>query len=81
MHPLDLAIFWIEYVLEHKDCSHLRLANKHLNFFQLYGIDIVAAIAFVWAGFLYLICRNVSWRRNDEAQILVDREADKIKND
>ncbi|KAG5890627.1 hypothetical protein JTB14_020332 [Gonioctena quinquepunctata] len=38
--PLDLAIYWIEYVLRHEGASHLKHASADLYWFQLYLLDI-----------------------------------------
>lgn len=42
--PLDAAVYWTEYVIRHHGAPHLSYSGKHLNFFQTYCLDIIAAI-------------------------------------
>ncbi|KAG8228493.1 UDP-glycosyltransferase [Ladona fulva] len=39
-HPLDRAVYWVEYVLRHKGAKHLRPAAADLRWYQLYMFDI-----------------------------------------
>lgn len=39
-HPLDNAVFWVEYVLRHHGAKHLQSPGVHLNFFQFYSLDV-----------------------------------------
>lgn len=41
---LDTAVYWIEYVLRHNGAKHLQSDAVHLNFFQLYSLDVIACI-------------------------------------
>lgn len=40
-HPLDRAIYWIEYVMRHKGAPHLRTATRDLNMFQRGLVDVM----------------------------------------
>lgn len=51
--PLDLAVFWTEFVIRHKGASHLRVAAHDLNCFQYHSLDV--------AAFLLLIVITVVW--------------------
>ncbi|XP_029365924.1 UDP-glucuronosyltransferase 2A2-like [Echeneis naucrates] len=42
MKPLDLAIFWIEYVMRHKGAPHLRTESYKMSNIQYYCIDVAA---------------------------------------
>ncbi|XP_076015155.1 UDP-glucuronosyltransferase-like [Genypterus blacodes] len=53
IEPLDLAVFWTEFVMRHKGASHLRVAAHHLNWFQLHSLDVI--------GLLLLILITVMW--------------------
>ncbi|KAG8225142.1 UDP-glycosyltransferase [Ladona fulva] len=43
-HPLERAIYWIEYVMRHKEAKHMRLASADLNWFQLYMLDVLLVL-------------------------------------
>nr|AHX56942.1 UDP-glycosyltransferase 211A1 [Strigamia maritima] len=55
-HPLQRAVFWIEYVARHEGAKHLRSPGEDLNFFQYFLLDVialilVAALAVFWVLF------------------------------
>uniref|UniRef100_A0A667Z518 UDP-glucuronosyltransferase n=1 Tax=Myripristis murdjan TaxID=586833 RepID=A0A667Z518_9TELE len=51
--PLDLAVYWTEFVMRHKGASHLRPAAHHLNWIQYHSLDVI--------GFLAVILLTVTW--------------------
>ncbi|XP_034429113.1 UDP-glucuronosyltransferase [Hippoglossus hippoglossus] len=51
--PLDLAVFWTEFVIRHKGAAHLRVAAHDLNWIQLHSLDVI--------GFILLILLTVLW--------------------
>lgn len=53
VEPLDLAVFWTEFVIRHKGASHLRVAAHDLNWIQYYCLDVI--------GFLVVILLTVVW--------------------
>lgn len=50
-HPLDTAIWWIEYVIKFKGAPHLQSPAKDLPWFRYLQLDIV----FVIFGALYIV--------------------------
>ncbi|KAM9006483.1 UDP-glucuronosyltransferase 1-6 isoform X3 [Sarcophilus harrisii] len=40
--PLDLAVFWVEFVMRNKGAPHLRPAAHDLNWFQYHSLDVIA---------------------------------------
>ncbi|KAG8000767.1 UDP-glucuronosyltransferase [Nibea albiflora] len=51
VEPLDLAVFWTEYVMRHKGAKHLRVAAHELNWIQYHSLDVI--------GFLVIILLTV----------------------
>lgn len=45
--PLDLAVYWIEYVIRYGGAKHMQSPGVHMNFFELHSIDAIAFIAAV----------------------------------
>ncbi|XP_013109137.2 UDP-glucosyltransferase 2-like [Stomoxys calcitrans] len=43
--PLETAVYWMEYVIRHKGCPHMRNAGQDLNFIQYHNIDVFAIVA------------------------------------
>lgn len=66
MHPLDRAVFWINSVIRHKGLSHLRVDTDHLNFFQLYLIDVMVLLTLLNGSFCLMIVFNC-WSRKQQA--------------
>ncbi|XP_043361702.1 UDP-glucuronosyltransferase 1A3-like isoform X2 [Dermochelys coriacea] len=42
VHPLDLAVYWVEFVMRHKGAQHLRPAAHDLNWIQYHSLDVIA---------------------------------------
>ncbi|XP_036622178.1 UDP-glucuronosyltransferase 1-2-like isoform X4 [Trichosurus vulpecula] len=40
--PLDLAVFWVEFVMRNKGAPHLRAAAHDLNWIQYHSLDVMA---------------------------------------
>ncbi|XP_010865192.4 UDP-glucuronosyltransferase 1-1 isoform X1 [Esox lucius] len=41
MEPLDLAVFWTEFVMRHRGAEHLRPAAHYLNWIQYHSLDVI----------------------------------------
>ncbi|CAG9830887.1 unnamed protein product [Diabrotica balteata] len=39
--PMDLAVYWVEYVIRHKDLSHMRVAGLELTWYQYLLLDVI----------------------------------------
>lgn len=42
--PLDLAMYWIEYVIRHGGAPHLRTASLELKWYQRWMLDILCVV-------------------------------------
>ncbi|OXA63768.1 UDP-glucuronosyltransferase 1-6 [Folsomia candida] len=47
-NPLDLAVFWLEYILRHNGAPHLKSSARKLNYFQYHSWDVI----FVYVGII-----------------------------
>ncbi|XP_041671585.1 UDP-glucuronosyltransferase 1-2-like [Cheilinus undulatus] len=56
MHPLDTAIYWIEFVMRHKGASHLRTESYKMPWYAYHSVDV---ICFFLASMLMLIAAVV----------------------
>ncbi|XP_026231305.1 UDP-glucuronosyltransferase-like [Anabas testudineus] len=45
--PIDLSVYWTEFVMRHKGAKHLRSAVHELNWFQYFSLDVIALLASV----------------------------------
>ncbi|XP_033181643.1 UDP-glucuronosyltransferase 1-2-like [Mastacembelus armatus] len=41
MHPLDTAVYWIEFVMRHKGASHLRTESFKMRWYAYYSVDVL----------------------------------------
>ncbi|XP_062946398.1 UDP-glucuronosyltransferase 1A1 isoform X3 [Cynocephalus volans] len=53
IEPLDLAVFWIEFVMRHKGAPHLRPAAHDLTWYQYHSLDVI--------GFLLAVVLTVAF--------------------
>uniref|UniRef100_A0A8C5B015 UDP-glucuronosyltransferase n=1 Tax=Gadus morhua TaxID=8049 RepID=A0A8C5B015_GADMO len=56
--PLDLAVFWTEFVVRHQGADHLRPAAHNLNWIQYHSLDTLCLLAAIvmTIAFLGLKC-------------------------
>ncbi|XP_043987211.1 UDP-glucuronosyltransferase-like [Gambusia affinis] len=58
VEPLDLAVFWSEFVMRHKGASHLRVAAHDLNWFQYHSLDVIGFLLFVFVAVLWVTLKS-----------------------
>ncbi|XP_073502824.1 UDP-glucuronosyltransferase 1A1-like isoform X1 [Phyllobates terribilis] len=54
IHPLDLAVYWVEFVMRHKGAPHLRPAAHDLNWIQYHSLDVFGFLLVVLATILFI---------------------------
>ncbi|XP_053186395.1 UDP-glucuronosyltransferase-like [Scomber japonicus] len=52
--PLDLSVYWTEFVMRHKGAKHLRPALHDLNWFQYFSLDVIVLLVTVVLIFITL---------------------------
>ncbi|KAK5861360.1 hypothetical protein PBY51_022765 [Eleginops maclovinus] len=52
--PLDLAVFWTEFVIRHKGAEHLRVAAHDLNWIQYNSLDVIGILILIIITFLWM---------------------------
>ncbi|XP_045570329.1 UDP-glucuronosyltransferase isoform X2 [Salmo salar] len=45
--PLELSVYWTEFVMRHKGAAHLRAAAQDLNWFQYHSLDVIGLLIVV----------------------------------
>ncbi|KAH8369563.1 hypothetical protein KR093_000152, partial [Drosophila rubida] len=55
--PLELAVWWVEYLMRHPDPVHLHSEAKELNYFQTHSLDVLAVLALLPLLMLYFLSR------------------------
>ncbi|NP_001186305.1 UDP glucuronosyltransferase 5 family, polypeptide G2 precursor [Danio rerio] len=69
LHPLDKAVYWIEFVLRNKGAPHLRAEAYNVSEFSYYCLDVVALVLFMLLGTLggvYTICKRRPKRQENK---------------
>lgn len=61
MSALDIAVYWVEYVIKHRGARHLRSAAVDLPWYQYYLLDVVAFVLSVLT-FVACICYFITKR-------------------
>lgn len=57
IHPLDLAVHWVEFVMRHKGAPHLRPAAHDLNWIQYHSLDVIAFLLAVVSVTLFIVIK------------------------
>ncbi|NWR95734.1 UD11 glucuronosyltransferase, partial [Furnarius figulus] len=57
IHPLDLAVHWVEFVMRHQGAPHLRPAAHDLNWVQYHSLDVLAFLLAVLLLSLIITCK------------------------
>uniref|UniRef100_A0A673WRK1 Uncharacterized protein n=1 Tax=Salmo trutta TaxID=8032 RepID=A0A673WRK1_SALTR len=60
MNPLDLAMFWIEYVMRHKGTAHLRTESYRIPWYSYHSLDVMT---FLLASVLLILLTTVAFIR------------------
>uniref|UniRef100_A0A1I8QC65 UDP-glucuronosyltransferase n=1 Tax=Stomoxys calcitrans TaxID=35570 RepID=A0A1I8QC65_STOCA len=47
LRPMDLAIYWTEYILRHRGAEHLQSPAKEMDFLQSNSIDTIGVLAII----------------------------------
>lgn len=74
-HPLDQAVWWVEYVLRHNGAKHMQSEAVFLNWWQYHSLDVIGLLLAVALVQMYVgkVLLGLVWRR------LVRRK--KVKNE
>lgn len=59
MKPLDLAVFWIEYVMRHKGARHLRTHANKMSWLVYHSVDVIAALLTAVLLFIFICLSTV----------------------
>ncbi|XP_047465328.1 UDP-glucuronosyltransferase 2C1-like [Mugil cephalus] len=75
MHPLDSAIFWIEFVMRHKGAAHLRTESYKMPWYAYYSVDVLCFLAAVmlmmtaiFVGSVRFLCLRLCRRRKPKQE-------------
>ncbi|XP_058123356.1 UDP-glycosyltransferase UGT5-like [Anopheles ziemanni] len=79
-NPLDLAVFWVEYVIRHRGAEHLKSAGQELGFLQYHGIDVLATIFGGPLLFAYLLIKLLCGGRSKNAKVKTSADSKKKRN-
>ncbi|TDG52108.1 hypothetical protein AWZ03_001389 [Drosophila navojoa] len=67
LHPLDLAVYWTEYVLRHKGAPYMRISSSHIKVLDYYCLDnllvIVGRIGLPVCLLLYVLHKIIKNRQ------------------
>ncbi|KAM5269093.1 UDP-glucuronosyltransferase 1A3-like isoform 2-T2 [Hipposideros larvatus] len=55
IEPLDLAVFWVEFVMRHKGAPHLRPAAHDLTWYQYHSLDVVGFLLAIVLGVAFVV--------------------------
>ena len=57
LHPLDRAVWWLEYLLRHPHNTNMRPHTHNLYWFQYFLLDIMAVLLLTLTSVILLILK------------------------
>lgn len=63
--PLELSVFWTEFVMKHKGANHLKAAVHELNWIQYFCLDVIAFLLTITVLFTMTVikCFQLCFRK------------------
>lgn len=58
IEPLDLAVFWTEFVMRHKGADHLRSAAHDLNWIQYHSLDVIGFLIVILVTVIFVTVKS-----------------------
>ncbi|XP_042806527.1 UDP-glucuronosyltransferase 1A3-like isoform X2 [Panthera leo] len=55
IEPMDLAVFWVEFVMRHKGALHLRPAAHDLTWYQYHSVDVIGFLLAIVLGVVFIM--------------------------
>ncbi|CAL9699563.1 unnamed protein product [Knipowitschia caucasica] len=75
MHPLDTALFWIEFVMRNKGAAHLRTESYKMPWYSYYSLDVAglliavfSLVTYVFVSVVRLLCCRVMRKRKPKQE-------------
>lgn len=75
IHPLDAAIYWIEFVIRHKGASHLRTESYKMPWYVYHSLDVLCFFLVVFlmltaaaVGSIRFLCARLCRRRKPKQE-------------
>uniref|UniRef100_A0A668AKD2 UDP-glucuronosyltransferase n=1 Tax=Myripristis murdjan TaxID=586833 RepID=A0A668AKD2_9TELE len=75
MHPLDTALYWIEFVMRHKGASHLRTESYKMSWYSYHSLDVIGLLlavllmlTAVTLGSIWFLCSRLCRRRKPKQE-------------
>ena len=64
-HPLDRAVWWLEYLLRHPHNTSMRPHTHNLYWFQYFLLDILAVVITVSSLLIFILYKLISCCRRE----------------
>ncbi|XP_038195190.1 UDP-glucuronosyltransferase 1A5 isoform X3 [Arvicola amphibius] len=61
IEPLDLAVFWVEYVMRNKGAPHLRPAAHDLTWYQYHSLDVIGFLLAIVLTVVFIVFKCCSY--------------------
>lgn len=79
VHPMDEAMFWIEYVIRSKGAEHLKSKAVHMAWFSYLMFDILI-VPFIAIAIVYFAVKAMFARKINKSQTIMSDKKKKKKN-
>ena len=73
LHPLDRAVWWLEYLLRHPHNTSMRPHTHDLYWFQYFLLDIITLLVIVSSLLIFILYKLISCCRR---KIVLKKKSD-----
>lgn len=74
VHPMDEAMFWIEYVVRHHGAKHLKSNSIYMSWFSYLLLDILLVNLLIFSSGMLLLCLFMRRFRRNSKKITKDKK-------
>ncbi|XP_018562683.1 uncharacterized protein LOC108904558 [Anoplophora glabripennis] len=54
LKPMDVAVYWVEYVIRTEGAPHLRVAGANFSWFKYHSLDVISFVIVVFSLVIYV---------------------------
>ncbi|XP_055313499.1 UDP-glucosyltransferase 2-like [Sitodiplosis mosellana] len=76
VHPMDTAMFWIEYIIRHSGAKHLKSHAVKMSWFSYLLLDVLLVNLLIFATFIFLLYLALQKCRRKPKSTLRDKKTE-----
>ncbi|XP_972644.2 UDP-glycosyltransferase UGT5-like [Tribolium castaneum] len=73
VHPMDTAVYWVEYVIRHRGAPHLQVAALDLPWYKYLLVDVIFVVVMALSSLIFVtwfvlkkVCKKICAKKNTQ---------------